>query len=357
MTSGKHLLVIDDDAAFARLLQKDLERHGYAVLAASDGANGLARLADGGIDAIVLDHNFPGHDGLSVLAAIRQLADAPPVVYLTATAEARVAVAALKAGAADFVVKDVQGEFLALLRIAIDGALTSAALRRAKEAAEAQVRAARDRFKELADERALLMREVNHRVGNSLALIASLLRLQGSSSQGSEIKAALSEAEGRIVAVAKVHRHLYTSGDVKAVALDQYLAALADDLRSAAGGHRVSLSLDIDPVDIEPDRAVALGVLVTELVINARKHAYPNGSGPIRIGLRARNGCQVRLSVEDDGVGQDARAAQNGAGLGKIIINAMGSKLGGAVEYDPSHKGTRAVLSFDRTAATSGGNA
>jgi CheY-like chemotaxis protein len=147
---AKHIILIDDDVALARLLRKELERHGYKVSIAASGAAGLTRVAEGGIDVVVLDHHLPDQDGLHVIAAIRQLPEAPPVIFLTAATEASVAVAALRAGAADYVVKDVSGDFRSLLLHALGSAFAAAATRRGKEAAEAEVRAARDRFKALA---------------------------------------------------------------------------------------------------------------------------------------------------------------------------------------------------------------
>jgi PAS domain S-box-containing protein len=132
------VLYIDDDLGLCRLVQKDLERRNYAVEIATDGASGLARLAEGDIDVVALDHYMPDQDGLETLAHIRDLAEPPPVIYVTAAQEGRVAVAALKAGAADYVSKDVQGEFLPLLRRAIDAALDAVRLRRAKTVAEAE---------------------------------------------------------------------------------------------------------------------------------------------------------------------------------------------------------------------------
>ncbi len=132
------ILYIDDDPGLCRLVQKDLERQGYVVEIAPDGASGLVRIAQGGIDVVALDHYMPNQDGLETLASIRDLAEPPPVIYVTAAQEGRVAVAALKAGAADYVAKDVQGEFLPLLQRAIDAALDAVMLRRAKEAAEAE---------------------------------------------------------------------------------------------------------------------------------------------------------------------------------------------------------------------------
>ena len=348
------LLYVDDDPALARLVQKGLERRGYQVETAGDGASGLARLAGGGFDVVALDHYMPGQDGLETLAAIRELADPPAVVYVTGTQESSVAVAALKAGASDYVVKTIEGEFIALLAAAIDQSLEGVRLRRAKESAEAEVRAARDRFEALAAERALLMREMNHRVGNSLQIIAALLHLQSSASRNPDVKSALAGANRRVMAVAQVHRRLYTSDDVKSVALDQYLTALVADLRADEDGQSDQLTLDAEPIEVDPDKAVAVGVVVTELILNAVKYAYPGGKGPIRVNLGrdATDPELVRLSVEDDGVGrQPAKDGRPQEGLGRMIVKAMATKLGAVWSQDESHPGMRVTLAFERETA------
>lgn len=347
------ILYIDDDPGFARLVQKDLERHGYDVRVVADGADGVSKVAAGGVDLVALDHYMPGQDGLATLAAIQKLPNPPPVVYVTGTQEGKVAVAALKAGAADYVIKDVDGEFFALLRSAIETTSAQVAMRRSKEAAEAEVRAARDRFEALAAERAILLREVNHRVGNSLQIIASLLHMQSTSVGDQAIKAALDTARGRVLAVAQVHERLYTSDDVRSVALDHYLQALIEDLRVSSGDGSAEgvLSLRADPIEIDPDRAVAIGVIVTELIINAQKYAYPNGRGPIRVKLVRVSGSEVQLTVEDDGVGRTKPGA-SATGMGTLIIEAMASKVGGGLRYDNEHRGTRALLAFDHAAAS-----
>ena len=216
------LLYIDDDAALARLVDRGLTRVGFKVVHAASGQHGLDRLEQGGIDVVALDQFMPGLDGLETLERILAIPNAPPVVFVTAAQDSSIAVTALKAGAADYLVKDALGDFIPLLQVAIDGALRQARIQKARDDAEAEVHASRDRYAALAAEREMLLREVNHRVGNSLQIIASLLHLQANSSTQDDVKAALTNAMGRVAAVAQVHRRLYTTHDLKSVLLNQY---------------------------------------------------------------------------------------------------------------------------------------
>lgn len=133
------LLYIEDDAGLATLVKRDMERRGWVVELAHDGVAGLARLAQGGIDVVALDHYMAGQDGLTTLAEMRKMLQPPPVVYVTGTDDSKVAVAALKAGAADYVFKDVREDFFTLLHAALTAALELQTMRQAREAAEAEV--------------------------------------------------------------------------------------------------------------------------------------------------------------------------------------------------------------------------
>lgn len=346
------LLYVDDDVALARLVSRGMRRRGYVVEHAPDGESALLRLRLDGIDVVALSPELSARRTLATLARIRRMPDAPPIIFVATSQDSRIAVTALKAGAADYIVKDTHGDFVALLGVAANGALTRARIRREKEAAEAEVREARDRFAALAAEREVLLREVNHRVGNSLQIIASLLHLQAASSGDEDIKAALTNAMGRVAAVAQVHRRLYTSDDFKNVMLDQYLASLLEDLRRSAEGNRLTqLTLKAEPIEIEPDRAVAVGMIVNEIVMNAVKYAYPDGSGPIDVELTMPELDALRLTITDKGVG--FRATQpnhNSTGLGQRIVTAMASKIDAQIQY-VSQNGTRVVVDFRRDGA------
>ena len=338
------LLYIDDDRGLSRLVEKELGRHGFAVACASDGDAGLeilaARPAD--FDVVALDHYMPGREGLDVLPEIIALGNPPPVVYVTGAQEGRIAVAALRAGAADYVIKDVSEDFTALLRNALEEAVSRRRLQRENDQAQEQVRLARDRAE-------AMLREVNHRVGNSLQLVSSFMSLQLRHLVDEGARAALKESQARIEAVAHVHRRLYTSGDMTTVAMDEYLEGLIDELGKSVGPGDTSpnITLRAEPMRVSTDQAVSLGVVVTELVTNAVKYAYaPGQGGEIRVTLASGANGRALLTVEDDGPGL-GDASPKGTGLGGKIITAMASGLRSAVEYDGGHRGVRARLAFD----------
>ena len=346
MGAAIRLLYIDDDRGLSRLVQKELGRHGYEVTCAPDADAGYEALQAGAFDVCALDHYMPGREGLDVLPDILALPSPPPVVYVTGAQDGRIAVAALRAGAADYVIKDVSEDFTALLRSAVEDALLRRRLQRENEEAQEEVRLARDRAE-------AMLREVNHRVGNSLQLVSSFIALQLRQLADEGARSALREAQVRIEAVAHVHRRLYTSSDMATVAMDEYLAGLVEELGKSvgpdAGGGEASprLSLRAEPMRVTTDQAVSLGVIVTELVTNAVKYAYaPGENGEIRVVLEDAGEGRAILTVEDDGPGL-GDGTPKGTGLGAKIVSAMAGGLRSAVEFDADHPGVRAQLVFD----------
>lgn len=336
------VLYVDDDPGLARLVQKALERRGYAVELAATGEDGLARIAQGGIDVLALDHYLPTGTGLDVLAQLATVPDRPAIVYVTGTVETAVAIAALKAGAADYVLKTVDEDFLELLCSAVAQAVEHLQLNRARAQAEQDTRAARERAE-------VLLGEVNHRVANSLAMVAALVGLQANAVDNEEAKRALAETQARIQAIAGVHRHLYTTDDVRSVQLGDYLRSLGSELETTmqATGSKAQIVVTAEDIAIPTEKAASIGVIVTELVTNAVKYAYADvvGGGNVRIHL-SRTAEQVDLVVEDDGIGWDGSGKAKGTGLGSRIVRAMAGGLGATVAYGKEGRGTRVSLQF-----------
>jgi two-component sensor histidine kinase len=339
------ILYVDDDEGLARLADKALSRMGLVVVHAPDHETGLARLAEGGIAAIILDHYLRGTTGLSFLQELNARGIEIPVIYVTGSSEATVAVEALKAGAEDYVIKTVGDEFWTLLKSAVEQALDSADLRAAKKKADQEIIAAKERAE-------ILLAEVNHRVANSLALVAALIRMQVSSSPEAAVKAALSETQARITAIAGMHRSLYTSDDVRVVEMHRYLSTLVSELVGTMEktGFNRAIVTRFDRIDIPSDRAVSVGMILTELLTNAIKYAYPLGEGgEIRVVFSRTSHLEAVLVVEDDGIGFDNAAAPVGTGLGSRIVSSMAKTIGEGISYVPRDSGTRAEVPVSLT--------
>lgn len=340
MEQPVRVLHVDDDEALSRLLQRALGRRGFEVENATDIEAALVRIDAGEVDVVVLDHYLAGQTGLDLLTRLADAPLPPPVVYVTGSSEASIAIEALKAGATDYVLKTVGEDFVVLLAGAIEKAFNKARLQRAKEQAEAEVRAARDRAE-------LLLTEVNHRVANSLALVAALVRMQSGTITDPGAKDALAETEARISAIAGLHRKLYTSDDVRSVALDEYLSGLVAELDNSmrAAGHRMHTTLHLESMHVPPDKAVSVGMIVTELLTNAYKYAYPEGrEGEVRVIVRRETHTEAELLVEDDGIGWSGEGKPQGTGLGTRIVRSMAVNLGSEIIYRSDRPGTRVSL-------------
>jgi FixJ family two-component response regulator len=261
------VLYVDDDLALVRLVQKVLGRRGFDVAHAANAEEALAHIATGSVHVVALDHYLLTGTGLDFLGRLAELGKSPPVVYVTGSSEMNVAVAALKAGATDFVPKTVGDDFLILLASALEQAVDRARLQTQKDQAEKDVRVARDRAE-------VLLTEVNHRVANSLSLVSSLVGLQAKAVTDQAAKDALGETQARIYAISLVHKRLYSSGDVRVVALDEYLSGLLDHIETSmrGEGHGASLTYQLDPLTLPTDATINLGVIVTEWVTNAFKY-------------------------------------------------------------------------------------
>lgn len=337
------ILYVDDDPALGRLVQKVLGRQGRDIIHVTSAAEGLARLAAGDIDVLVLDHYLADGTGLALLEQVAAREDAPPAVYVTASTEAAVAVDALKAGAADYVLKTVGEDFLELLSSAVEQAIQTARLFKAREMAEREMREARERAE-------LALAEVNHRVANSLALVAALVRLQMSAVADPAAKEALAETQGRISAIAGIHRRLYTTDDVRFVDIDAYLGNLASDIQATMSldGSAADIRLMVEPLRMPTDKAVSVGVIVNELVTNAAKYAYRDReAGEIRVRASQPAPGRVEIVVEDDGVGWTGEGKVHGTGVGSRVIAATATGLGATLAYDKVPQGTRARLQIE----------
>jgi two-component sensor histidine kinase/CHASE3 domain sensor protein len=186
-----------------------------------------------------------------------------------------------------------------------------------------------------------LLKDTNHRIGNSLATVSSLLGLQLMRSTSEEVRKALEAARARVHAVASAHRRLRLGEDLETTSADEFLNAVIEDLAIGARDDRsIEITGDFMPLVISARDATTMGILVAELVTNALKHGFPAGrSGTVTVRL-ARDGENVPvLSVCDDGIGMDEGQMAGEGGLGSVIIKQLANQFGGTPVYEPQPAG------------------
>jgi len=188
----------------------------------------------------------------------------------------------------------------------------------------------------MAAEKAMLLRELQHRVKNSLNIIVSLIALESEKSGSTELRSSLDTLESRVSALAALYDILYDTGGIDRLPLDSYLdcviSAAAESLGVDAKGIR--LTADIAPVAMDMKRAVSLGLIVNELVTDCLKYAFPDGArGTVRVGLAAEPG-RYLLVVEDDGVGlPDGFDPESGDGFGFKLVGMLSRQLHGEFSW------------------------
>ena len=195
----------------------------------------------------------------------------------------------------------------------------------------------------LSEQKDMLLSEMSHRVANSLQIIASILLLKARSVQSVETRGHLEDAHRRVMSVASLQQHLQATGKGEKVEIGSYLSKLCDTLTGSMVREKDSVALKVvaDEGTATSEQAVSIGLIVTELVINALKHAFPVNmkSGTISVGYEVK-GDDWKLSVSDNGVGILKKLNKEQTGLGTTLVKALAQQLEAQVETVTSDKGT-----------------
>lgn len=193
-------------------------------------------------------------------------------------------------------------------------------------------------------EKDVLLEEIQHRIANSLQIIASIILMKARSVNSEETRAHLQDAHKRVMSVAAVQQQLHVSGAVGQIEMVPYLSRLCETLASSMIGDNrpVSIKVNSEGGTATSRQAESLGLIVTELVMNALKHAFPDekSQGQIVVTYDV-DGTNWKLTVADDGVGRpDGVFAQSKTGLGTGIVKALAQQLSAKVETVASPAGT-----------------
>jgi two-component system, sensor histidine kinase PdtaS len=206
---------------------------------------------------------------------------------------------------------------------------------------------------DLLRDKTILLQEVQHRVANSLQIIASVLLQSAFTVNSEETRGHLHDAHNRVMSIAAVQRQLALSAD-REVILQTYLSQLCQSLgASMIRDHKqFSLIVTTDKSVVGADVSVSLGLIVTELVINALKHAFPWATaGRIEVDYRS-DGPDWKLSVNDNGVGitSGPDQAKPKAGLGTSIVEALARQLDAEITISDTNPGTGVTIAHTHVA-------
>lgn len=195
-------------------------------------------------------------------------------------------------------------------------------------------RAVQDNLYRAIEEREALLREVHHRVKNNLQLVTSLLNMQIRGEESESLRQKLREAQTRINVLSVVHNKMYAGEDLASVNLANLIPDLCEQIArmQAVNPSRIRIEPESDPVRTDMDHAIPMALLINEAVVNALKHAFPNGRpGLIRISL-VENETSVLLRIADDGVGFPSESDGKSGALGMTLIRGMARQLDGTLD-------------------------
>lgn len=348
--SPASILVVDDEPLARQMFTDLLEAHGFRVVAVARGEEAFAFLSE--VDLVVLDAMLPGRDGWVVCQDIKDHDPLLPVIMVTARTSPEDIVRTFSAGADDYVAKPFHiAELTARIESRLRVRRAEVAIKRANQ----QLRELADQNYQLyeqarqdAEERALLLRELDHRVRNNLSVILGLLSMERNRRPPRPSAEALASLESRLRSFLLVHEALRRQ-NYRGVPVREIAEKLAQRLRNAWDvERRIDVTLDgASATTLDERQGFALALALNELITNAFRHGFPEGrSGTIHIRFAVEDRHFV-LSVQDNGIGNAAVPNPNVVGSGRSIVQALArDELGGRVEHNPTAQGTNVVLTF-----------
>ena len=332
-TSRYRIMVVDDEAVIITQMEELLVSLGYDVVAKASSGDDAVRLA-GELkpDAVLMDIVMPGtRDGITACGEIQSLYDIP-VILLTAYGDDAHVARAKAVRPYGYILKPSPNDQIkATLEIVLE-----------KKEMERNLDGVLVDLRSQARDRELQLKEIHHRIKNNLNTICGLLSLQAMHLSQPQCQDALQAVRSRVVSIAKIHEKLYNSEHLDSIRVDDYLRSLTDSLcRSYSLPEGVAIDVQCEEVDIEPDKMMPLGLIVTELLTNAMKYAYPaGGPGSIRI-VFTREAAAYVLQISDDGAGLPVSVdLANPGTMGLALVNGLVQQVGADMEVDTAG-GTR----------------
>ncbi len=352
-TEPATILVVDDEPMARQMFTDMLEAKGFRVVSVARGEEVFSFLHE--IDLVLLDAMLPGRDGWTICQEIKQHHDRMlPVIMVTARTAPEDVVRTFAVGADDYVAKpfhvaELTARIESRLRVHRAEVALKQAIQQTTELADQNYQLYEE-ARRTAEERSLLLRELDHRVRNNLSVIMGLVSMERNRVPPRPPGEALASLENRLRSFLLVHEALRRQ-NYDGVPVREIFEQLAQRLRNAWDAERrIGLRLDVERVTLDEKHAFALALVLNELITNALRHAFPAGrEGQLTIEFQRLDG-RCRLDVIDDGIGIAAAQRTNVLGSGRSIIHALvKDELGGTIETSSSGNGTRVRIEFPTT--------
>lgn len=200
-------------------------------------------------------------------------------------------------------------------------------------------------------EKEFLVKEIHHRVKNNLQILSSLLHLQSRQIEDEAAFEAVRESQNRVEAMGLIHQKLYMGDNLAAVDMPDYLRQLGDTLLDSFGlddGERVNIRYEVEPLRLDVDTAIPLGLIINELLTNSLKYAFPGQhAGIVEVALWKDETNRLCLRVSDNGAGTAARPdPKQSTGFGARLVQMLSQKLGGKPEILEQETGFGTMIRF-----------
>ncbi len=175
-----------------------------------------------------------------------------------------------------------------------------------------------------------LMKDLHHRVKNNLQILSGLFMMQINNLSDENTKNALRENEARLASMNLIHNKLYLDNTTTQIEMEEYLTKLLEHVKDSFGANRekdISLRVDVEPLMLEADKAVAIGLLINELATNAFKYAFGDDDGEIYLGLKKEGKSKLKLILSDNGKGIKKNDKEKAPSFGLKLVNLMARQL------------------------------
>jgi len=357
MNEPLRVLQVEDSQSDATLVERLLTKAGYAVYSERvvSAHEMRAALAKWRWDLIIADYRLPEFGAPAALSVLHETGQDIPFIVVSGAMGEQVAVAMMRAGAQDYLLK----HDLARLVPAVEREIREARTRREREEVEQALHereqqltdqgAAFERQTALLHHRETMLREIHHRVKNNMQVMSSLLSLQSRAASNPEISRILEEDQNRIQSMALLHEILYQSEDLATVDFAKYVRRMVDHLFRSYGvdQRRIRLRTELDSVGLELDDALPCALLISEVISNSLKHAFPDGrDGEVAILWQRHQASTVSLLLSDNGVGFPSSVDwTTSRSLGLRLVRALAEQLRATLEIR-SDTGTEVRLMF-----------